>query len=38
MDLLSEGTTPVTTDEAIMVIEEKMKVRSRSNRKEQILR
>jgi hypothetical protein len=38
MDLLSEGTAPVTNDEAMTVIEEKMKVRSRGNPKEQILR
>jgi hypothetical protein len=36
MDLLSEGTTPVTTDEAMMVIKERMKVRSRGNPKERI--
>jgi hypothetical protein len=36
MDLLSEGTMPVTADEAMMVIEERMKVRSRGNPKEQI--
>jgi hypothetical protein len=28
MDLLSEGTAPITADEAIMVIKERMKVRS----------
>jgi hypothetical protein len=36
MDLLSEGTTPVTTDKAMTVIEERMIVRSRGNLKEQI--
>jgi hypothetical protein len=34
MDLLSDGTTPVTADEAITVIEERMIVRSRGNPKE----
>jgi hypothetical protein len=38
MDLLSEGTGPVTADKAMMVIEERMKVRSRSNPKERIFR
>jgi hypothetical protein len=38
MDLLSEGTVPVTADEAMTVIEERMKVRSRGNPKERILR
>jgi hypothetical protein len=37
MDLLSEEIVPVTTDEAMTVIEERMKVRSRGNPKEQIL-
>jgi hypothetical protein len=36
MDLLSEGTAPVTTDEAMTVIEERMIVRSRGNPKERI--
>jgi hypothetical protein len=36
MDLLSEGTTPVSTDEAMMVTEERMMVRSRGNLKERI--
>jgi hypothetical protein len=36
MDLLSEGTAPVTTDKAMMVIEERMMVRSIGNPKEQI--
>jgi hypothetical protein len=36
MDLLSKGTTPITADEAMMVIEERMIVRSRGNPKEQI--
>jgi hypothetical protein len=31
MDLLSEGTTPITVDKAMMVIGEKMIVRSRGN-------
>jgi hypothetical protein len=34
MDLLSEGTAPVTADEAMMVIKERMMVRSRGNLKE----
>jgi hypothetical protein len=34
MDLLSEGTMPVTTDKAMMVIEERIIVRSRGNLKE----
>jgi hypothetical protein len=34
MDLLSEGTASVTDDEAMTVIEERMKVRSRGNPKE----
>jgi hypothetical protein len=37
MDLLSEGTTPITADEAMTVIDERMKVRSRGNLKERIL-
>jgi hypothetical protein len=37
MDLLSKGTAPVTADKAMTVIEERMKVRSRSNPKERIL-
>jgi hypothetical protein len=36
MDLQSRGTAPITVDEAIMVIEERMKVRSRGNPKERI--
>jgi hypothetical protein len=36
MDLLSEDTVPVPTDKAMMVIEERMIVRSRGNPKEQI--
>jgi hypothetical protein len=36
MDLLSEGTAPITTDKVMMVIEERMIVRSRGNLKEQI--
>jgi hypothetical protein len=36
MDLLSEGTMPITADEALTVIEERMMVRSRGNPKEQI--
>jgi hypothetical protein len=36
MDLLSEGTTPVTADEVITVIKERMMVRSRGNPKERI--
>jgi hypothetical protein len=38
MDLLSKGTAPVTDDKAMTVIEERMKVRSRGNPKERILR
>jgi hypothetical protein len=38
MDLLSEGTAPVTADEAMTVIKERMMVRSRGNPKEQIPR
>jgi hypothetical protein len=38
MDLLSEGTTPITADKAMMVIEDRMIVRSRGNLKEQIPR
>jgi hypothetical protein len=34
MDLLSKGTTLVTADEAMIVIKERMKVRSRGNPKE----
>jgi hypothetical protein len=34
MDLLSEGTAPITADKAMTVIEERMKVRSRGNPKE----
>jgi hypothetical protein len=37
MDLLSEGTASITDDEAMTVIKERMKVRSRGNLKEQIL-
>jgi hypothetical protein len=33
MDLLSKGTAPVTGDEAMTVIKERMKVRSRGNPK-----
>jgi hypothetical protein len=36
MDLPSEGTAPITADEAMTVIEERMKVRSRGNPKERI--
>jgi hypothetical protein len=36
MDLLSKGTMPITADEAMIVIEERMIVRSRGNPKEQI--
>jgi hypothetical protein len=38
MDLLSEGTAPITADKAMTVIEERMKVRSRGNPKERIPR
>jgi hypothetical protein len=38
MDFLSKGTTPITTDKAMTVIEERMIVRSRGNPKEQIPR
>jgi hypothetical protein len=38
MDLLSEGTVLVTADKAMMVIKERMMVRSRGNPKEQIPR
>jgi hypothetical protein len=34
MDLLSEDTVPITADEAMMVIEERMIVRSRGNPQE----
>jgi hypothetical protein len=37
INLLFEGTAPVTTDEAMTVIDERMKVRSRGNPKERIL-
>jgi hypothetical protein len=36
MDLLSEGTAPITADEAMMVIKERIMVRSRGNLKERI--
>jgi hypothetical protein len=36
MDLLYEGTVPVTADKAMTVIKERMKMRSRGNPKEQI--
>jgi hypothetical protein len=36
MDLLSEGTAPVTADAAMKVIEERMMVKSRGNPKERI--
>jgi hypothetical protein len=36
MDLLSEGTVPVTNDEAMTVIEDKMMVWSRGNPKERM--
>jgi hypothetical protein len=36
MDLLSEGTVPITADKAMMMIEERMIVRSRGNPKERI--
>jgi hypothetical protein len=38
MDLLSEGAVPITADEAMTVIKERMKVRSRGNPKERIPR
>jgi hypothetical protein len=37
IDLLSKGTTPITADEAMTMIEERMKVRSKGNPKERIL-
>jgi hypothetical protein len=36
IDLLSEGTVPVTADKAMTVIEERMIVRSRGDLNEQI--
>jgi hypothetical protein len=36
MDLLSKGPVPITADEAMMAIEERMMVRSRGNPKERI--
>jgi hypothetical protein len=38
MDLLSEGTAPITADKAMTVIKERMMVRSRGNLKELIPR
>jgi hypothetical protein len=38
MDLLSEGTTPITADKAMTMIEERIIVRSTGNPKEQIPR
>jgi hypothetical protein len=36
MDSLSKGTVPITADEAMTMIEERMKVSSRGNPKERI--